>query len=98
MEEVRAAERRPCVDRAIDGRAMRSLRVPPEKRTKGDVRNIVAEVPTSPSAYSFRTSSLAVHKVDEKECFHTPSNDNVLRTPRGRVFERLLEVRRMNLG
>ena len=44
VDLVRAAERRDCTNRAVGGRAMLSLAVPPAERTRRDVRNIVAEV------------------------------------------------------
>ena len=46
---VRAAEKQADVDRPVGARAMRSLMVPPERRTRRDVRNIVNELSTPKS-------------------------------------------------
>lgn len=43
---VRAAEKQAGVDHPVGARAMRSLTVPPERRTRKDVKNIVDELNT----------------------------------------------------
>lgn len=43
---MRAAEKQAGVDPPVRARVMRSLAVPPERRTRRDVRNIVEELST----------------------------------------------------
>jgi len=49
MSLIRAAEKQADRDRPVGARAMRSLTVPPERRTLRDVRNIVEELSTPKS-------------------------------------------------